>query len=189
MNGSISCQASCPRGCMSGGTSLFFQNRQLGVFAIFLLRLTKTRIFVLSERSRGSQMSLPRAGRPQIDTTRNRILGILSETHSVGVLDSGGAFRDAPVACFRGRFRRKRGPKMGHWRRPASGRVLESLRPQIPRFRADLKMWDFPETSRRGNPEIGFWGFSQKFMALAYWILAACFRAAPSHVSEGTGEN
>ena len=76
-------------------------------------------------------------------------------------------------------------------RRPVRcGRVLESTRPQIPRFRADLKMWDFPETSRRGNPEIGIWGFSQKFMVLVYWILAARFVTPPSHVSEEvSGEN
>ena len=40
--------------------------------------------------------------------SRNRILGIFSEIHSVGVLDSGGLFSRGPVACFRG-HRRKLG--------------------------------------------------------------------------------
>ena len=107
-----------------------------------------------------------------------RNLGISSEIHGVGVLDSGVVFGGAPVACFRAGFRRKRGPKTGQWRRPAGGRVLESFRPQIGRFRVDAKMWDFPET------------FPQKFMALVYRILASCSVAPPSHVSERvSGEN
>ena len=112
----------------------------------------------------------------------NRILGIFSEIHGVGVLDSGDAFADAPDACFRAGFRRKRGPKTGQWRRPAGGRVLESFRPQIGRFWVEVKMSDFPETSRRGNPEIGIWGFLQNFMVFVYWILAARLVAPPMHV-------
>ena len=119
----------------------------------------------------------------------NRQIGTSSGLHGVALLDSGGAYSDVPVACFRVGFWRRRGQEIDQWRRPAEGCVSESPRPHIARFRADAKIWD----SRRhcwGNPEIGISGSCQEFMVLRNQILAARFLAPPSHVSERfSGEN
>ena len=52
-----------------------------------------------------------------------RISGSRQDVIGGGLLASGGAFSDVSDACFRGGFRRKRGPEIDRPRRPAGARI------------------------------------------------------------------
>ena len=65
----------------------------------------------------------PRFPERLLGKSGNRDFGISSGIHGGGLLDSGGAFSDVPIACFGAGFRRKRGPKIDRLRRPARVRV------------------------------------------------------------------
>ena len=52
-----------------------------------------------------------------------RISGSRQDVIGGGLLGSGGAFSDVSDACFRGGFRRKRGPEIDRPRRPTGARI------------------------------------------------------------------
>ena len=80
-------------------------------------------------------------GNPGIGVAESR-----QESMGRGVLESGGASPDVPFACCGEGLRRRRGPKIGPFRRPARVRVRESPRPQIARFRPNGEICGSPNS-------------------------------------------